>query len=354
MIKSQQPNQKSGFFSAMSSKKHSSSSPSEDLSMLDLRQPDRSPADPTQLPITRRSEAKSENPELTDGSPVLPRPQRTSSATNGTSFVSIPRLDGKKKASRPAISLSHLSLDFDRLKSPLSRRIGRIEREINRTNGARKNSRSPIRPADGPWSFPHNFQSANEYRLERQCARIQPNTRGRGASPTALRRWRDGHARRLSPPSRPSLVLKPLKFLPRPARDIPINDEDGWSAKETWASEQQTSCRLFSKLPSELRIQIYENLLVSDDIIRPHQQLVGHTREYAIWRCPNKIIESAGDPWSVGDIVYEGGGYKPAAGLDASILRTCRALYLEAHEILYRYNTFHIENFLNSQRIPDR
>ena len=83
--------------------------------------------------------------------------------------------------------------------------------------------------------------------------------------------------------------------------------------------ENQSNCGFFIKLPLEIRNKIYEDMLMSNETITPKQQLLGKTRKKQ---------------------TYERGYYKPAAGLDARILASCRAICYEAYPILYGRNTF--------------
>ena len=83
--------------------------------------------------------------------------------------------------------------------------------------------------------------------------------------------------------------------------------------------EHQSDCAFFIKLPLEIRNKIYEDLLLSSETITPDQQLLGKTRKKK---------------------TYDRGYYEPAAGLDARILASCRAICYEAYPILYGRNTF--------------
>jgi hypothetical protein len=64
---------------------------------------------------------------------------------------------------------------------------------------------------------------------------------------------------------------------------------------------------------------IYELLSVSDENVTPERQLLGLS----------KGLKN----------VYPG-GYKPAAGLDATLLQTCRTIHHEALPTPYRSNVF--------------
>ena len=83
--------------------------------------------------------------------------------------------------------------------------------------------------------------------------------------------------------------------------------------------ENQSNCAFFTKLPLEIRNKVYEDLLISSETITPDQQLLGKTRKKQ---------------------TYDRGYYIPAAGLDARILASCRAISYEAYPILYGRNTF--------------
>ena len=79
--------------------------------------------------------------------------------------------------------------------------------------------------------------------------------------------------------------------------------------------ETQGSCAFLTILPPELRNQVYEHLLISDEVIVGKKQIKR----------------------------YKPGGYRPAAGLDARILVSCRTIYNEAYPILYGRNVFQFE-----------
>lgn len=95
------------------------------------------------------------------------------------------------------------------------------------------------------------------------------------------------------------------------------------------AYKNQESCILFNKIPGELRMQIYRNLLISSEVITPDRQLLAK-REKSYNKSASKTSNR--------------GRYKAAAGLDGAVLRTCRAVYLEALGILYGDNIFHFNN----------
>lgn len=73
---------------------------------------------------------------------------------------------------------------------------------------------------------------------------------------------------------------------------------------------------LFKLLPPEIRHMIWAQVLVSPDIIQS----------------PNRLLTSK-TPLLTNE-------YHPIPGLDAVVLRTCRAVYNEALPILYGRNTF--------------
>lgn len=110
-------------------------------------------------------------------------------------------------------------------------------------------------------------------------------------------------------------VLHPRYSLPNVGFEETVDD---WAQLRS-AYERQDNCVLFSKLPGELRNKIYQLLLVSDESVTPQQQLLGLSKAM-------KHMHH--------------GGYKPAAGLDATLLQTCRAIHHEALPILYGSNTF--------------
>lgn len=111
----------------------------------------------------------------------------------------------------------------------------------------------------------------------------------------------------------------------RSLQDDGFEDTLAQSALLRSTYERQQECFLFSKLPGELRNNIYELLLVSSEIITPDQQLFGLSKILAQTHL---------------------GGYKPAAGLDATFLQTCRAIHHEAFPILYRKNVFKFNSSL--------
>ena len=82
----------------------------------------------------------------------------------------------------------------------------------------------------------------------------------------------------------------------------------------------QTQCVLFKNIPPEIRRMILAQLLVSPEHIAS----------------PGRLLSSK-IPLLTND-------YHPIPGLDARILRTCRAIYNEAMPILYGQNVFYFTN----------
>jgi len=112
--------------------------------------------------------------------------------------------------------------------------------------------------------------------------------------------------------------------------DFGYEDTVDKAAQLRSAYRRQEKCVLFSKLQGELRNNVYELLLVSDENITPAQRLLGSS----------KTLQRA----------YDSGPGR-AAGLDATLLRTCRAIHYEALPILYEENTFEFNKVMSMWRI---
>lgn len=106
---------------------------------------------------------------------------------------------------------------------------------------------------------------------------------------------------------------------------------DDKAAQLRSAYERQEKCVLFSKLPGELRNNIYKLLLVSDENITPERQLLGASNSFK----------------------QEFRDGKPITGLDVTLLRTCRAIYREALPLLYEKNVFKVDKCLSSWNFED-
>lgn len=76
------------------------------------------------------------------------------------------------------------------------------------------------------------------------------------------------------------------------------------------------------KLPLDIRLLVYEELLVSSEIIAEFSILVG--KERLKWRMQ--------------------GSYDPIPDIDAAVLRTCRKAYSEAIGILYGETLFDFDS----------
>ncbi len=83
-------------------------------------------------------------------------------------------------------------------------------------------------------------------------------------------------------------------------------------------ARQQDSCSFFVKLPLELRLLVYRELLVSEKTIVGLSMMVGKERL-------KRKMQSK---------------YDPIPDIDAAILRTCRKAYNEAIGTLYGENIF--------------
>lgn len=124
-------------------------------------------------------------------------------------------------------------------------------------------------------------------------------------------------------PDKKRTLAKDWKELVKPPDKVPgcgakmqnaIKKADG---RQLAYKKQEYS--LFFKLPAEIRNQIYEQLLVAEEPIIPDRQLVGSRMR---------------------DYKRMGNVYRPPKGLDASILRACRAICYEGSPILYSQNLF--------------
>ncbi len=78
----------------------------------------------------------------------------------------------------------------------------------------------------------------------------------------------------------------------------------------------QPSCPLFNKLPSEIRIMIYKELLTSNNVIRNAHKLLGPNLSFL---CSDNVR---------------------LRDIDSRILRTCKKIHDEARLILYQENCF--------------
>jgi hypothetical protein len=83
-------------------------------------------------------------------------------------------------------------------------------------------------------------------------------------------------------------------------------------------ARQQDSCPFFDKLPLEIRLLVYRELLVSEKTIVGLSMMVGKERL-------KRRMQS---------------NYDPIPDIDAAILRTCRKAYNEAIDTLYGENLF--------------
>lgn len=95
------------------------------------------------------------------------------------------------------------------------------------------------------------------------------------------------------------------------------------------ATESDRGCA-FLALPTEVRIQIYDLLLVSRSRHKDSSLAINNTFQRMI------LLERVGDPWP--------GSAKTARTLELAILRTCKQIYREAIEILYSQNVFKISS----------
>ncbi|KAL2041665.1 hypothetical protein N7G274_005449 [Stereocaulon virgatum] len=113
------------------------------------------------------------------------------------------------------------------------------------------------------------------------------------------------------------LMDYPSKREPSPGATSPDSSTEGkcsHASQEIAIAVQDSP--LFSKCATEIRLMIYKNLLVvSGFIIDPHRQLA-HEKPIVL------------------------SGRKPIPGLDARIMRTCGAIYIESIPVLYGLNRF--------------
>ena len=97
------------------------------------------------------------------------------------------------------------------------------------------------------------------------------------------------------------------------------------SSQSLTVKEQQYQSPLFGKLPAELRVQLYRELLVSKH--------GGRVKK------PSKLVHENAETFK-----FEEGGDRenglPGLGMDSTFLRCCRRIYEEALPILYRDNIF--------------
>lgn len=80
------------------------------------------------------------------------------------------------------------------------------------------------------------------------------------------------------------------------------------------AYQKQKDSVFFGKLPAEIRIQIYEHLLLTPEPVAPFLPRA-------------TVIDRKTKDTSI--------EYEKSSKLDATIARTCRAAFYEAHPILY-------------------
>lgn len=181
-------------------------------------------------------------------------------------------------------------------------------------------------PNDPPYQHPHHppYHPARRFRFRSIDNSLSPRRQDAKFVP--------------KPRDRSIELAKKFVVLPPP---LTKNGPDGCRWEDAY--KKQESCILFTKLPREIRDLIYEHLLVSPEIITPKLQRLGDDNDGLVGGWPRKplhVMQANHHPTKP----VSGFGYKPQSGLDATLPRTCRAVYKEGYTILYKDNVFHFDS----------